>query len=84
MPQTQKGEHPVTQALAPTMPKRNDLAVKIDAPIIQKARVIASKREITLAEYLSELLRAHVDSDYAKLGEQITKEARKPSRPSRE
>lgn len=79
MPHTPKGGTPVIQALEPTMPKRNDLAVKIDSSIVLKAKMIASKRSITMAEYLSELLRPHVDRDYAKLGEQIVNETkRKP------
>ena len=52
-----------------TMPrsKRNDLSVKIEASIQQKAKMIAGFRGIPIAEYLSDLLKGPVDRDYQKL-----------------
>lgn len=44
--------------------KRNDVAVKIDAATVRKAKLIASYRGTTLAEYLSSRLRGPVDKDY--------------------
>jgi hypothetical protein len=43
---------------------RNDTAVKIETSIVRKARTIADRRNITVAEYLSGLLRDSVDKDY--------------------
>jgi hypothetical protein len=37
-------------------PKRNDVPVKIDAEVVRKGRIVAAFRDITLAEYFSELL----------------------------
>ena len=66
-----------TQVL--TMPKtnrtkRNDIAVKVDAGVIASARVVVAHRNITLAEYLSDLLRPLVERDLKKTGREITGE----------
>ena len=45
------------------MAKRNDIAVKVDAVVITKAKMIAAGRNTTLAEYLSEALRPIVKRD---------------------
>jgi hypothetical protein len=43
--------------------KRNDITVRVDADVIRDAKVVAAFRDITLAEYLSEVLRPIVDAD---------------------
>jgi hypothetical protein len=43
---------------------RNDLAVKLDADVAKKAKHVAINRGITLAEYLSELVRPLVERDF--------------------
>ncbi len=55
----------------PRGPKRKDVTAKIDADIHLKARMIATFRGITVAEYLSDLLRKPVDADYEKLKRQM-------------
>lgn len=45
------------------MVKRNDTAAKVDAQIVRDAKIVAAYRDITLAEYLSELLRPLVARD---------------------
>ena len=45
------------------MAKRNDVVVKVDANVIRDAKVVAAFREVSLAEYLSELLRPLVSRD---------------------
>lgn len=50
----------------PKTSQRNDVAVKIDAEIIGKAKHVVLARDITLAEYLSDLLRGPVDRDFNK------------------
>jgi hypothetical protein len=47
-------------------PKRNDKAVKMDRLLVDKANWIATRRGISAAEYLSELVRAQVERDFAK------------------
>jgi hypothetical protein len=47
-------------------PRRDDVAVKIDRTLADKARFAASRRGITLAEYLTGLLRQSVERDFAK------------------
>ena len=43
---------------------RDDIAVKMDRAIVARARYVAELRSITLAEYLSEGIRATVDRDF--------------------
>lgn len=45
---------------------RDDVSVKMDRTLVARARYIAELRGITLAEYLSETVRAPVDRDFAK------------------
>lgn len=49
------------------MPKREDVAVKVEAAIYRKAKMVAAYRDITIAEYLSDLLRKLVERDYRKM-----------------
>jgi hypothetical protein len=42
---------------------RNDVTVKLDATVARKAKMIAAARDITVAEYLSEILRPIVQRD---------------------
>lgn len=57
--------------------KRDDMAVKIDRSLVNKARLVASQRKITLAEYISDLIRIPVERDFSKtvrdMGEKGTK-----------
>jgi hypothetical protein len=43
--------------------KRNDVTVKIDKEVIAEAKMVASSRDQTLAEYLSNVLRPIVRRD---------------------
>jgi hypothetical protein len=45
------------------MTRRNDLTVKIDAEVLRMAKVVASFKDISLAEYLTEALRPIVERD---------------------
>ncbi len=54
--------------------KRNDVAVKIDAEIIRKARTMASYRGIPLAKYLSDKLRKTVDHEFDLFKKDLGKE----------
>jgi hypothetical protein len=53
-----------------TMTKRNDVSVKVDAGVVDDARIAASFCGMSLAEYLSERLRPivarDIDEGYAK------------------
>jgi hypothetical protein len=42
---------------------RNDVQVKIDAGVIREAKMVAAARGITVAEYLSEMIRPIVRKD---------------------
>jgi hypothetical protein len=55
---------PVVLQEKPRQMARNDTAVKIETDIVRQARLIAARRNITVAEYLSEILRATVVKDY--------------------
>lgn len=47
----------------PMATKRNDVTVKLDAGVVRKAKAVASLLDLTLAEYLSDLIRPLVDRD---------------------
>lgn len=46
--------------------KRDDVAVKVDRSLVDKAKLVASRRKITMAEYLSDLIRTPVERDFSK------------------
>ncbi len=59
------------QLLEPPMPRpskspRDDRTVKIARDLAAKAKVIADSKGITIAEYLSDLLRPHIQKDWPK------------------
>ncbi len=47
-------------------PKRDDKAVKIDRDLARRGKFIADSLGMTLAEYLSGLLKAPIDRDWQK------------------
>jgi hypothetical protein len=53
----------MTVLLEETLVKRNDVQVKVDAQVATHARMVAAARGITIAEYVSELLRPLVLRD---------------------
>lgn len=53
----------MTTLLDAPMTKRNDTTAKIDADVLADARTAASYRRMTLAEYLSEVVREAADRD---------------------
>lgn len=65
-----------------TMPrkKRDDQTVKIDRGIVERAGIVAARRKdaegkpLSVAEYLSELLRGLVDRDYRETVRQLNAE----------
>jgi hypothetical protein len=58
-------------------PRRDDQAVKIERTIAQQAKFVADRRNLTIGEYLSELLRADVRRDWEKEVKKMTEEAGK-------
>jgi hypothetical protein len=58
-----------------TMP-RQDLAVKVGADVVRRAKIVAIDKNITLAEYLTETLRPTVDKDYAAALAKMSREAK--------
>lgn len=47
-------------------PGRDDKAVKFDRTLADKASYVCARRHITLAEYLSEMCRSRIESDFRK------------------
>jgi hypothetical protein len=45
--------------------KRDDVAVKLDRALAEKAKFVASRKRTTMAEYLSEMVRSSVERDFA-------------------
>jgi hypothetical protein len=60
--------------------ERDDVAVKIDRRIALKAKMVASERGITMAEYISEMIRSAVERDFAKTVSDISGNAGGPRR----
>ena len=42
---------------------RNDVNVRLDSEVVSEAKMVAASRNITLAEYLTEILRPIVHQD---------------------
>jgi len=56
---------------------RDDVTAKIDRGLMMKAKIVASAKKITLAEYLSETLQAHVERDWTKVIRKIDEKGTK-------
>lgn len=54
--------------------ERDDVAVKVDREIVDKARFVALRRHLTLAGFLSDLLRGPVDRAYQDEVRKLVKE----------
>jgi len=54
--------------------KRNDIAVKIDAEIVRRARTISSHADTSLAEYLSEILQPIIEERWAEFKKRLSSE----------
>ncbi len=61
----------------PKRSERNDRTARVDATILGWAEMVAKAKGITVAEYLSETLRAPVAKDFGRLMEQM-KEGKAP------
>jgi len=48
------------------MAKRNDITVKIDNEVVRIGKIVAAYRDVTLAEYFSDLLMPLVIADLEK------------------
>jgi hypothetical protein len=51
--------------------------VRIDSDLASKAKVIAGSRDISIGEYISELIREHIDDDWTKVVKSLDKGGRK-------
>ena len=61
------------------MTKRNDVSVKMDAEVIAEAKMVAASRNVTLAEYLTELVRDLVHQDLEdEMTRRVPRSKRKP------
>src|SRR5581483_335065 len=45
------------------MAKHDRMNVKVDADLVRKAKVVAAARQLTLSDYVTALLRPHIDAD---------------------
>src|SRR5262249_11378350 len=48
-----------------TMSRTRFMNVKMDADLVQKAKVVAAMKHTTLSKYLTEVVRSHVEKDMA-------------------
>jgi hypothetical protein len=51
----------------PKSSDRQDVSIKFDKTLAGMARMIALGKGISMAEYLSEMARPHIERDYAKI-----------------
>ena len=58
----------------PRTSERDDVTVRLDRAIVAKAKVIAARRDVSLAELLSEMVRETVDQSYDKMVEEMSSE----------
>jgi len=59
--------------------KRNDVNVKMDADVARKCKIVASARGVSMAEYLSELVRPLVQRDLkAEMANELGPPTRRP------
>jgi hypothetical protein len=49
-------ERPMPAKRSEDKPKRRDVAVKVDGEIVNRAKIVATRKGVTLAELLSDLL----------------------------
>ncbi|WP_156513227.1 hypothetical protein [Planctomyces sp. SH-PL62] len=59
---------------------RDDVPVKLDRSLVDRARVVAAYKKTTLAELLSVMLKGPVDRAYAQMAKDLTKPAAKASK----
>jgi hypothetical protein len=70
------------QDTMPRLPKRNDVAVKLDAEVARKAKIVAAARGIPIAAYISGILGPVVDRDLAEEAGRLIK-PEPPARPKK-
>ena len=64
---SQTMEKPMARKRVEDKSKRDDVAVKLDRELTDKAKLVASRKRITLAEYMTELSRPTIERDFAKV-----------------
>ena len=64
---SQTMEKPMARKRVEDKFKRDDVAVKLDRELTDKAKLVASRKRITLAEYMTELSRPTIEKDFAKV-----------------
>ena len=62
----------------PKTSERDDVTVRLDRGIVAKAKVIAARRDVSLAELLSEMIRETVDQSYDKMVREMAAESGRP------
>jgi hypothetical protein len=62
------------------MSKRYYMNLKVDADLVRKAKVIAAAKQITLADYIDQLLRAPIENDLVHIAAGLMESACKKKR----
>ncbi len=68
------GQHPMARLKGGKRSERDDVVVKVDRVVVEKAKLVALRRRITLAELLSETLRAPIERAYRQEVGKLTQE----------
>ncbi len=53
--------------------QRNDVSVKIDAKVYRLVKAVASYKGLSVAEYLSEIVKPLASRDWAKINREVSK-----------
>ena len=69
----------------PSLNRRDDLSIKMERAVVEKARVVAAHRKMAIAEVISSAARGVIDSEYMAVAQDIagTRPRPTPSAPKR-
>ena len=59
----------------PKNPYGEGTAVRLDSGLVSKARYVCALKDITMTEYISEMIRAKIEKDFAKAKPAVDDEA---------
>lgn len=59
----------------PKNPYGEGTAVRLDSGLVSKARYVCAQKNITMTEYISEMIRSKVDKDFLKAKPVVDEEA---------
>jgi hypothetical protein len=61
------------------MPRHERMNVKVEAELVRKAKVVAAAKQMTLSDYISGLLRPHIENDLRRAAAGLIDETAQPA-----